>query len=125
MQDHAKFQSAYIALIALVWNALERTDQRLDLHRDVASMVELPLLRLELLQLAEKARCCAGSRLLSTSQNVLVQRLVSRLLGWLDFDPAATTEVARMRIWSAQNWLFEEARQWEHIESPDYEIRRG
>jgi hypothetical protein len=125
MRDNAQFESTYIALIALLWNSLERIDQRLNLHHDLTFMTGLPLLRLELLQLAEKARSCAGSRLLSTNQNVLVQRLVARLLGWLDFDAAATTEVARMRIWAAQNWLFDEARQVERIESPDYGIRRG
>ena len=111
MQANARFRTTYIALIALTWNALERIDQRLALHNEAVVMTDLPLLRLELLQLGEKSRCCAGSRFVSTSQNVLVQRLVSRLLSWLDFDTDTSAEVVRMRIRSAQNWLFDEARQ--------------
>jgi hypothetical protein len=129
MHTDSRFQTTYLALIALAWNALEHIDQQLTLHPGALVKAEqqskLQLLRLEMLQLGEKSRSCAGSRLVSTSQNVLIQRLVAKLLGWLDFDAMASAEVARMRIWSAQNWLFEEARRCEQIESGDYEVRLG
>jgi hypothetical protein len=125
MHGNERFQTTYIALIALAWDALERIDQLVILHDDVAVAAELPLLRLELLQLGEKSRCCAGSRLVSTSQNVLVQRFVASLLSWLDFDAGATTEVAQMRIRSAQNWLFDEARKGAWSEMQECDVRLG
>jgi hypothetical protein len=125
MYRNARFQTTYIALVALAWDALERIDQRLILHDDAAAVTELPLLRLELLQLGEKSRCCAGSRLVSASQNALVQRLVTNLLAWLDFDAGATTEIAQIRIRSAQNWLFDEARQGQWIAPRECDVRQG
>jgi hypothetical protein len=122
MHDETSFQSTYVALIALAWQALERIDGLLDSQHDVAVMAvqqeRLQLLRLELLQLADGSRRHAGSTLVSTSQNVLVQRLVAKLLVWLDFDADTTMQVARMRIRAAQNWLFDEAR---HVARSDCE----
>jgi hypothetical protein len=123
MQDSAQFHSTYLALVALVWNSLERIDQQLDCNDERTPeelQPQLQLLRLELLQLSDKSLCCMESGLVSVSQNTLVQRLVARLLGWLDLDAAANTEVARMRIHHAQNWLYDEAMRGEQmLESTD------
>jgi hypothetical protein len=115
MQDSTQFNSTYLALVALAWSSLERIDQKLDCHEEevlAALQPQLQLLRLELLQLSDKSQGAIESGLVSVNQNTLIQRLVAKLLGWLDLDVAATTEVARMRIQHAQNWLFGEATQW-------------
>jgi hypothetical protein len=129
MQGETRFMSTYIALVALAWNALERVDQQLQAGLDATTVPyvqpQLQLLRLELLLLADKSQSCAGSRLVSVSQNVLVQRFVARLLAWLDFDATAAPLVARMRIRSAQNWLFDEAAQAKAAQTDDRDIRHG
>jgi hypothetical protein len=115
MQDNTQFHSTYLALVALAWNSLEHIDQKLGCH-DACTLDELQpqlqLLRLELLQLSDKSLCAIESGLISVSQNTLMQRLVAKLLGWLDLDAAATADVARMRVHHAQNWLYGEAMQW-------------
>jgi len=81
MRGSDRFQTTYLALIVLAWEALERIDTRLDcLHEPAETQLlqsQLQLLRLELLQLGEKAGRCAGSRHFSVSQNVVVNSVLT------------------------------------------------
>jgi hypothetical protein len=128
MHNDARFQSTYLALVALAWESLERVDVRLGVQDEQAALFELQpelqLLRLELVQLGAKSRRFTESQLVSASQDACMQRLVVRLLGALDFDTAAAG-IARMRIWHAQNWLFDEAEQWAQPEPEDRDVKSG
>lgn len=128
MSNNRKFSAAYVALVALFWDALERIDRSLDAAgEDWQEMqVSLQLLRMELLHLGDCSRQAAGTALLSSEQNVLMQRFVARLLGRLEIDVLATREVAMLRVRSAQNWLFDEAcQQHRHDTATELHIRHG
>jgi hypothetical protein len=128
MDSAANFQSTYLALVALAWQSLERIEQRLDDHPGgVVSQDLQPTLqwlRLELVQLADKSHRLVEFQLVSSQQNTVVQNLTARLLATLDLG-TATTEVARMRILHAQNWLFSEAEKWAQVESQDCNLHRA
>ncbi len=127
MSGNQQFANAYVALIALFWNSLEHIDTGLAAADEDWQDLHLPLqlLRMELLQLGERSRHSAGTALLSSEQNVVMQRFVARLLGWLDIDALAPREVAVLRVRSAQNWLFDEARELQREVETDLRSRHG
>lgn len=115
MQQSTRFQSSYVAMVALTWQSLERVDRKLDIREQHAAaelQLMLQILRMELLQLSDRSHQLVNSGRVSPNQNSLVQSLVARLLALLDLDASAPAEVARMRIRQAQNWLFAEALEW-------------
>jgi hypothetical protein len=116
MQGDARFRETYLALVALIWHALERIDQLLVQARNTwaTPLTEgrLQWLRLELLQLRGCAAHCRAAQRLSGEQLRRIQDLVATLLEWLDFDAATSTEIARLRLGAAQNWLLDEAVAW-------------
>jgi hypothetical protein len=111
MHDRSRFASLYIAVTAIVWEALERVDRMLG-HAPVVDdprlQASLQLLRLELVQLGDSAARRAGTTVLATEQNVFVQRLVGKTLRWLDVEPAVPASVLRARLHAAQDWLLDE-----------------
>src|SRR5262249_10230257 len=113
MQQDARFDGAYLALVALNWEALERSDALLADARigwpAPAVAGRLQWLRLELLMLGECTSRCVAARQLSVEQKHRIELLVSKLLDWLDFDAATAREIVRLRLAAAQNWLLEQA----------------
>lgn len=130
MRSEDRFREAYLALVALIWQALDRIDQLLAGVRGawMTSLTEgrLQWLRLELLQLRGCATRCGAAQQLSIQQVRVVQDTVSVLLEWLDFDAATPAEVVRLRLGAAQNWLLEEASAWgQDDESAGSSRKRG
>ncbi len=130
MQDKHRFEQAYLGLVALNWQALERTGELLpDAHEPwLAPPMEerLQWLRLELLQLRDSAHRCAQTHRLSTEQLQQVLLLVRTLLDWLDFDAAMAVDIVRLRLAAAQNWLLDEANRYGQPEEyPGLSRRRG
>lgn len=127
MSADSRFTSAYLALVALCWDALERIDAQLpSAEVPVGDRLadQLALLRLELLQLQSRASGCAGRQLLSAAQLERIDELVARQLAWLDFEPACPVDIMRLRIEAAQNWLFEQARTRRRHDEPPHPLRR-
>lgn len=110
MANEAKFEAAYLALVALSWNELEQVDAQLgraELRR--ATEDRLQCLRLELLQLAQRAVRWHSQQMLTADQHARIQQLVTALEGWLDFESSTAPEIIRIRVCTAQDWLFKEA----------------
>jgi len=113
MQHDGRFNGAYLVLVALIWDALERIHPLLGDARAawVTSCIEgrLQWLRLELLQVRASAARCAATHRLSAGQHQRMQTLVAKQLAWLDFDADTPLPVVRLRLAAAQDWLLDEA----------------
>lgn len=130
MQDDARFEGAYLALVALNWEALERTDGLLAATGNAWATPHIEgrmqWLRLELLQLDACTARRAVAQRLSDAQLQRIRSMVSTLLEWLDFDAATAPDIVRLRLAAAQNWLLDEAgRTGRGDQTPELRRRRG
>lgn len=130
MQEDGQFRETYVALIALNWAALERVEHLLPASREAWATPGaegcLQWLRLELLQLGDSAARCSMRQRLSLEQHELVQSMIATLLEWLDFDAGTATEVVRLRLAAAQDWLLDEVgRMGRGADAPALDRRRG
>jgi hypothetical protein len=105
-----RFEAAYVGLLALCWEGLERIDLALSRPSPACTCEPALLcLRLELLLLERCADRGLAACRLSAAQHGQLRHLVATLTGWLGFDASTAPDVMRMRICAAQNWLFEQA----------------
>jgi hypothetical protein len=68
----------------------------------------LQWLRLELLQLKTCVTRNDG-REVTVRQQQVVRNMVDTVLDWLDFEAVTATDIVRLRVGAAQDWLLEEA----------------
>lgn len=102
-------EAAYVGLVAVVWDSLERIGERFECSRERDSSWRINDVRVELVRWKEASRHFARRTELSDRHRVRLQWLLTRTEEILDAGLHESAEQVGACIGQAQNFLFDEA----------------